>query len=81
MIHVLLAYSLEKQTLLSSESFDDVVEAMKAYSAAERDHVRSRDVEIVLIGADSVDTIMTTHSSYFEGDVTVGQLDLDTLLS
>jgi hypothetical protein len=79
-VHVLLVYSLADQKLLRREEFDHVTEAMKAYVQAEREHLKTNDVEIVLIGADSQATIETTHSSYFRGDVTVGSLDLDKLL-
>jgi len=39
--------------------------ARRAYEAAERAHRDRDDVDIVLLGADSLKTIKKTHSSYF----------------
>lgn len=64
-VHFLLVYDLKEGRLRSSNSFDDPDAASLAYAAAEQEH--RDDVEIVLVGADSIETIMRTHGHYFEG--------------
>lgn len=47
---------------------------MAAYAAREEQHREDPSVEVVLVAADSLDTIRTTHSHYFaDGDA--GLLD------
>lgn len=40
-------------------------EALAAYEAAEREHRDDSNVEVVLLGSDSRETLERTHSSYF----------------
>ncbi len=40
--------------------------ALDAYSQQERAYRDDPDVEVVLLGSDSLDTLKRTHSSYFE---------------
>jgi hypothetical protein len=51
------------------EPFDnDYDAALVAYAEAERESsARGDDLDIVLLSADSLDTIKQTHSSYFNG--------------
>jgi hypothetical protein len=42
--------------------------AATAYSEREREHAGDPNVEVVLVGADSLDTIRKTHSHSFRGD-------------
>lgn len=67
MQHFLLIYDHSKQVLRSSREFSDDQsdEATQAYQDAEAEHQEDRDIEIVLIGADSIATIMRTHGHYF----------------
>lgn len=67
MHHFLLIYSYKDGRLVQQPlEFDDQFEAAAAYTLMEAEY---RDVledfEIVLIGSDSVDTIMKTHGHYF----------------
>lgn len=64
-IHFLLVYDLARQTLVARREFDDPTEAAAAYAELEAAHRADRDYEIVLVGADSIDTIMKTHGHYF----------------
>lgn len=49
-------------------SFDtDYDAAQRAYADAEREHGIGTSLDIVLLSADSLDTIKQTHSSYFNG--------------
>jgi len=48
------------------ESFEgDDERALAAYEAAERKHRRDGNVEVVLLGSDSIETLKRTHASYF----------------
>jgi hypothetical protein len=78
-VHVLLVYSLVEQRLIDQEEFDDGERAMSRYFEVERDHRDDKTVEIVLIAADSLDTIRYTHASYFRGEVGAPALDLAAL--
>ena len=63
-IHFLLIFDHQEQKLVSDEQFTDGSTATQAYTEAERAHPDDR-YEIVLVGADSIETIMRTHGSYF----------------
>lgn len=47
----------------------DYEAAQVAYSAAEREAAVRQDVDVVLLSADSLETVKRTHSSYFESDL------------
>lgn len=49
--------------------FDDQDVALDAYAAAERQHGDDRNVEVVMVGADSLETVRQTHSNYFGSDL------------
>jgi hypothetical protein len=71
----LLIYNLRDQRLAHLEEFGtDTAAATRAYADLEREY-RERadhaDFEIVLIGADSLDTVHVTHSRYFDGEMTL----------
>ncbi|MGA8803734.1 MAG: hypothetical protein WB462_10240 [Solirubrobacterales bacterium] len=65
--HFLLIYNTKTQKLLDAKdlgtSEDDAAQTYSEYEERYRDH---NDVEIVLVGADSLETIKTTHSHYFD---------------
>lgn len=62
--HFLLVFDHAQQQLVSQEVFSDGPVATRAYTEAERTHAEDR-FEIVLVGADSIETVMKTHGSYF----------------
>lgn len=64
--HFLLVYDLRAQRLISQRQFDDGAEAAAAYSALEAENQGRADLEIVLVGADSIETIKRTHAHYFD---------------
>lgn len=66
MIHFLLVYDLTQQRLIEQLEFADGDEAAQAYARKEAEHRANDDVEIVLVGADSIDTIKLTHGQYFD---------------
>lgn len=67
LIHFLLVFDLARQELLERREFTDAAEAAAAYAQLEREHHGDQNLEIVLVGADSIETIMTTHRNYFDG--------------
>jgi len=64
-IHFLLVYDLKLQRLIDTREYRNAEEATLAYSALEAMHRGDNDLEIVLIGADSIETVMQTHGQYF----------------
>lgn len=71
MCHFLLVYDHHEHRLVKTEEFAESADATEAYSAAEREarEQAHTHLEIVLIGADTLETITETHASYFEGTV------------
>jgi hypothetical protein len=69
MQHFLLIYDHNAQALRDARPFaeDQCDQAAAAYEAAELEHGDDRNIEIVLVGADSLETIKRTHGHYFEG--------------
>ena len=66
-LHFLLVYDHQKQELASKpQRFDDGAEAAAAYAEFEAAHRDDANLEIVLVGADSLATIMRTHGHYFK---------------
>lgn len=66
-VYFLLVYSLDEGHLVCREEYRDRDEAIAAYSAAENQYRPNLDrYEVVLIGADSIETVMLTHGHYFK---------------
>lgn len=65
-IHFLLVYDLRLQGLRSQQAFAKADEATLAYQRLELQYRADPEVEIGLVGADSIDTIRRTHGHYFE---------------
>jgi hypothetical protein len=64
--HFLLVYSYAEGRLIHQDEFTDEEEAASAYTTVEREYRgRLDDFEIVLVGSDSIETIMRTHGHYF----------------
>jgi hypothetical protein len=68
LIHFLIVYDHAEQQLRELHEFTDAEKAAAAYADLERRHRDERNLEIVLVGADSIDTIRQTHGNYFDGD-------------
>lgn len=64
--HFLLVYDLGAQRLIEQQEFGDGDEAAAAYAVLERQYKGRNDLEIVLVGADSIETIKRTHAHYFD---------------
>lgn len=64
--HFLVIYDIAAGNAHVDDHFGaDYDAALDAYAAAEEEYRGRADTEVVLLGADSLDTIKKTHSSYF----------------
>ena len=69
LVHFLLVYSFDEQRLIHQEEFTDTELAVVAYEDTEAQYRNRADVdrfEVVLVGADSIQTVMRTHGHYFK---------------
>ena len=70
--HFLLVFDHEAGHLVDTIPFgNDGERAVRAYSEKEREYEGRKNIEIVLIGSDSIETIKLTHANYFDGSVAV----------
>ncbi len=66
LVHFLLVYDRKQQQLVFEQPYSDPAEALSAYEAMEEKHRNDRQMEIVLVGADSIETVKLTHGNYWE---------------
>lgn len=72
--HFLLVFDHSAGRLLEMIPFgEDSDKALAAYAECEVKHRDRKDVEIVLIGSDSLDTVKLTHANYFDGSVAISK--------
>jgi hypothetical protein len=64
--YFLIVYNVRNESIISLQVFEDADEASSEYSKLESEHRGVANIEVVLIGADSEETIRRTHSRYFE---------------
>lgn len=65
-VYFLLVYSFAQAALIHQEEYRDREDAIRAYDTVERKYKGTLDrYEVVLIGADSIETVMETHGHYF----------------
>jgi hypothetical protein len=72
--HFLVTYDIDAGHADVQQFGTDYDKALRAYDEAEQDTRDRPNIEVVLLSADSLQTIKQTHSSYFE------RRDLDELL-
>jgi vacuolar-type H+-ATPase subunit F/Vma7 len=71
LLHFLLIYDHEQQRLIEAKELGTgVADAARTYAEYERQFKDQRGIEIVLVGADSLDTIRKTHAHYFAESAT-----------
>jgi hypothetical protein len=64
--HFLVIYDIAAREANVDDRYgSDYDAALAAYASAEETYRGRDDIEVVLLGADSIDTIKKTHSSYF----------------
>lgn len=72
--HFLLVFDHNAGELLNMVPFgEDADAALAAYAQCELDYRGRRDIEIVLIGSDSLETVKATHANYFDGTVALSK--------
>lgn len=64
--HFLIKYDIKAGCADVQGFGEDYEAAMHAYEELEQEARESSDVDVVLLSADSLETIKRTHSSYFE---------------
>lgn len=64
--HFLVVYDIAESHADVTPFERDYEAALAAYNVAEEKHRDDPNVEVVLFGSDSVQTLERTHSSYFE---------------
>jgi hypothetical protein len=71
--HFVLVYDRPNGAIVLERQFADadVAEAMRVRFAEELKYKANPDIEVVLLGADSRETLLTTHARYF---MTVGEI-------
>lgn len=79
--HFLVVYRISLAKAEVRPFGHDYESAVNAYNEAEAEHRETPDVEVVLLGSDSLETLKRTHSSYFELAERIDQVVLDTLLA
>ena len=65
--HFLIVYDIPSANADVRPYGTDYDAALEAYERAEQDARDHYDIEVVLLSADSLETIKRTHSSYFHG--------------
>lgn len=63
--YFILIYNIPSRELEIHPFEDDYTGAADAYTEFEEEHRGDKSTEVVLVGADSIDTIRKTHSHYF----------------
>lgn len=63
--YFILVYDIPSRALEIHELGHDYNAAAAAYTEFEREHQDRPGMEVLLVGADSIETIKTTHSHYF----------------
>lgn len=72
--HFLIVFDHHAGRMVQLEEFGENSEAAVAAYAAKEQELRDQDdIEIVLIGSDSLETVRLTHANYFDGSVAVSK--------
>lgn len=77
--HFLVVYRISLSEAEVRPFGHDYESAVAAYSNAEQEHRDDPDIEVVLLGSDSIETLKRTHSSYFELSERIDKVVLDAL--
>lgn len=64
LVYFLVVYDTGTEDIISLREFGRAPDAEAEYFAAEREH-RNDQVQVVLFGADSIDSVRATHPHYF----------------
>ncbi len=79
--HFLVVYRISLAKAEVRSFGHDYESALSAYNEAESEHRENADVEVVLLGSDSLETLKRTHSSYFELAESIDRVVVEALLA
>ena len=72
--HFLLVFDHAAGRLVEERNFgSDSDGAVAAYAETETKYQDRKDVEIVLVGSDSIETVKFTHANYFDGTIALSK--------
>lgn len=72
--HFLLVFDHGQDHLIHTQEFgEDADQALVAYASTEAEYDDRKEIEVVLIGSDSLETVKRTHANYFEGSDSVSK--------
>lgn len=72
--HFLLVFDHGAGRLIEQIDFGtDGPRAVREYSAKEREYSDRKDIEIVLVGSDSIETVKMTHANYFDHSIALSK--------
>lgn len=72
--HFLLVFDHGAGQMIEQIDFGtDSKAAVAAYAAKEHEYRDRKDIEIVLVGSDSIETIRHTHANYFDGSIVLSK--------
>lgn len=73
-MHFLLVFDHALGRLINQREFGhDLDAAVAAYGKAEHDYRDNDDIDIVLVGSDSIETVKITHANYFDGSASLSK--------
>ncbi len=72
--HFLIVYDIETGKAAIQRFGEDYDRALAEYAEAEQELRSEPNLDIVLVGADSIETVERTHSSYFHTEETFESL-------
>ena len=73
-LHFLLVFDHRVGHLIYTEDFGvDDDRALAAYASTEAEYRDRKEIEVVLIGSDSFETVKRTHANYFDASPTVSK--------
>ncbi|MHB8692483.1 MAG: hypothetical protein ACYDHH_14685 [Solirubrobacteraceae bacterium] len=79
--YYLLIYEAATRRLQIEDFGAESAAAASTYSIREREYRDKPDIEVVLVGADSLETVKKTHSHYFATSTESLLLDLESALA
>lgn len=72
--HFLLVFDHAAGQLIEQVNFGtDGPKAVKEYAAKEAEYRDRKDIEIVLVGSDSIETVKMTHANYFDRTIALSK--------
>lgn len=73
-MHFLLVFDHAQGKLIHEQDFgNDLDAAVAAYGQMEHQHRNNDDIDIVLVGSDSIETVKVTHANYFDGSAALSK--------